>query len=153
VRFRAYLHILAEVHLGKGGRAGIEPSDVVQQTLLDAHRGLEQFRGGTEAEMAAWLRRLLACNLTDAQRARRRAKRDAGREVSLERSLDESSVRMASFLAANQSSPSRRAERVRVLGYPYQGTSTHGSGDRERQASTWPPGTGVVVVVNPGGSK
>ncbi|WP_165228660.1 sigma-70 family RNA polymerase sigma factor [Aquisphaera insulae] len=108
--FRNYLRILADAHLGGGG-GRIDPSDVVQQTLLDAHRGLAGFRGGTEAEMVAWLRRLLACNLMDAQRERRRAKRDTRREVSLERALAESSSRIASFLAADQTSPSRRAER------------------------------------------
>ena len=71
-----YLGMLAELQLGHGGRAKIDPSDIVQQTLLDAHRDQDQFRGRTEAEMAAWLRRLLACNLADAVRLLGRAKRD-----------------------------------------------------------------------------
>jgi RNA polymerase sigma-70 factor (ECF subfamily) len=111
-RFRAYLHVLAESQLGRGARAGVDPSDVVQQTLLDAHRGIGQFRGATEAEMAAWLRRLLSCNLADVFRSRSRARRDASRQVSLERALDESAARLGTFLVADQSSPSERVERA-----------------------------------------
>jgi RNA polymerase sigma-70 factor (ECF subfamily) len=61
--------------------------------------------------MAAWLRRLLACNLVDAQRAAGRAGRDAGRERSIEAELDESSARLGAALAAEQTSPSQAAER------------------------------------------
>jgi len=93
-RFRSYLWMLAEVQLGHGGRAKIDPSDIVQQTLLDAHRDRDQFRGRTTAEMAAWLRRLLACNLADAVRLLGRAKRDAARERSLEVAVENSSARL-----------------------------------------------------------
>ncbi|MGZ6339393.1 MAG: sigma-70 family RNA polymerase sigma factor [Candidatus Limnocylindrales bacterium] len=110
-QFRSYLRLLAEMHLGRHAGAKLDPSDVIQQTLLDAYRGRDQFRGRTDAEMAAWLRRLLTCNLADAQRARGRAKRDAARERSLEQALDASSARIEAFLAAEQSSPSQRAMR------------------------------------------
>ena len=114
-RFRTYLRMLAELQLGHGGRANIDPSDIVQQTLLDAHRDRDQFRGRTEAEMAAWLRRLLACNLADAVRLLGRAKRDAGRERSLQAAIDASSARLESWLTAEQSSPSERAERNETI--------------------------------------
>ena len=114
-RFRTYLRMLAELQLGHGGRAKIDPSDIVQQTLLDAHRDRDQFRGGTEAEMAAWLRRLLACNLADAVRLLGRAKRDAARERSLDAAIEASSARLEAWLAAEQSSPSERAERNETI--------------------------------------
>ncbi|MFO0951173.1 MAG: hypothetical protein U0835_08480 [Isosphaeraceae bacterium] len=88
-RYRSYLRLLAEAQLGRDGRRGVEPSDVVQQTLLDAHRDRDGFRGGSEAEHLAWLRRLLACNLADAVRAMGRARRDASRVRSLEEALGE----------------------------------------------------------------
>ncbi len=109
--FRSYLRVLAELQLGGHAGPRIDPSDIVQQTLLDAHRDRHQFRGRTEAERLAWLRRLLACNLADALRARGRAKRDAARERSLEAALEVSSARLGAFLAADQSSPSERAGR------------------------------------------
>jgi RNA polymerase sigma-70 factor, ECF subfamily len=108
-RFRSYLRLLAEAHLGRSGWREIDPSDVVQQTLLDAHK--DPGRGRTDAERVAWLRRLLACNLADAARYHGRAKRDAGRVRSLEQALADSSGRLESWLAADQSSPSERAER------------------------------------------
>jgi RNA polymerase sigma-70 factor (ECF subfamily) len=108
--FRAYLLMLARAQLGAGaGR--VEASDVVQQTLLEAHRTRDQFRGAGAAAMAAWLRRLLACNLIDAFRARGRARRDPARERSLEAALEESSARLGAALAADQTSPSLAAER------------------------------------------
>jgi RNA polymerase sigma-70 factor (ECF subfamily) len=110
-RFRGYLRLLAEAEVTHGGPAKLDPSDIVQQTLLDAHRDRGQFRGRTDAEMAAWLSRLLACNLADAVRSLRRGKRDVAREQSLEAALDASSARLEAWLAAEQSSPSERAER------------------------------------------
>ena len=110
-RSRAYLRLLAEAQLCGPAGAAIDPSDIVQQTLLDAHRDRDRFRGQTEAERLAWLRRLLACNLADALRARVRAKRDATRERSLEAILEASSARLGALLAAEESSPSERAGR------------------------------------------
>ncbi len=110
-RFRAYLRLLARLQLGAGGQGKLDASDVVQQTLLEAHRKRGQFRGHSEAEMAAWLRQLLACTLADALRALGRAKRDVAREQSLEAALDQSSVLVGSWLADPQSSPSQEAQR------------------------------------------
>jgi RNA polymerase sigma-70 factor, ECF subfamily len=62
--------------------------------------------------MAGWLRRMLACNLADALRAFSRGKRDIDRERSLHAALDESSVRIESWLQAEQSSPSQKAQRT-----------------------------------------
>jgi RNA polymerase sigma-70 factor (ECF subfamily) len=110
-RFRAYLLLLARTHLGERFRGKLDASDVVQQTLLEAHRKLAQFRGNSPAAMAAWLRQMLAFGLADAIRALSRAKRDVDHERSLEAALDESSARIEAWVAADQSSPSQRAER------------------------------------------
>jgi RNA polymerase sigma-70 factor, ECF subfamily len=110
-QIRSYLRLLAEAHLGRAGWLGIDPSDIVQETLFDAHRDRDGFRGRSAGEHLAWLRRLLACNLADAARDRGRAKRDAARVRSFEEALDTSSGRLESWLAADQSSPSERAER------------------------------------------
>jgi RNA polymerase sigma-70 factor, ECF subfamily len=108
-RFRTYLLVLARIQLGRQPGPKLEASDLVQQTLLDAHKQRGQFRGQTPAEMAAWLRQVLACNIADARRALERGKRDIRREQSLEAALADSSARLERFLAAPQSSPSEQA--------------------------------------------
>jgi RNA polymerase sigma-70 factor, ECF subfamily len=114
-RFRTYLLLLARMQIGRKLRAKLDPSDIVQQTLLDAHRQQQQFRGATPQEMAAWLRRMLAGNLADALRAFSRGKRDVTRERSLAAALDQSSAQIGSWLHADQSSPSQKAQRTEDL--------------------------------------
>jgi RNA polymerase sigma-70 factor (ECF subfamily) len=108
--FRSYLLLLARLGLDGRYQAKLDASDVVQQTLLEAHRDKGQFRGQTTAQRAAWLRQILARNLANMQRDLGRAKRDAARERSLEAALEKSSRNLASLLAAGESSPSQQAQ-------------------------------------------
>lgn len=110
-RFRSYLLLLARVGLDRKLQAKLDASDVVQQTLLEAHQGLESFRGDDPAAQAAWLRQILARNLINAARDLTRAKRDVRKERSLQAALDESASRVEDWLAAEQSSPSQQAQR------------------------------------------
>lgn len=110
-RFRSYLRLLARLQLPPQLAPKLDASDVVQQTLLQAHRALADFRGKTEAEMGGWLRQILARNLAHAARDFSCEKRDAGREVQLAALLDQSSARLNAWLAADESSPSQKAER------------------------------------------
>lgn len=109
--YRDYLLMLARMELHTRLRAKLDPSDLVQQTLLDAYRMRHQFRGRTAGEKAAWLRQILARRMVDALRNFARGKRDIGQERSLEAALHESSLRLGGWLAADQSSPSQQAER------------------------------------------
>lgn len=101
--YRDYLLLLARAQLEPNLRAKLDPSDVVQQTLAKAHQNLDQFRGQTSAELAGWLRRILANTLVDAAR---KYGREHGRLRSLEYDLEQSSARLEAWLAADQASPS-----------------------------------------------
>ena len=114
-QFRSYLYLLARAHLGPRMQNKLDASDLVQQTLLDAHAKKNQFRGNTDAERAAWLRKILTCNLADALRHQHRAKRDVSRQRSLEAEIDGSFCRAESWLAASQSSPSQQATKKEEL--------------------------------------
>jgi RNA polymerase sigma-70 factor, ECF subfamily len=110
-RFRNYLRLLARMQLASRHSIQIDPSDMVQQTLLEAFQKREQFRGDNEAEWAGWLRAILARNVADALRAQGRLKRDVRRERSLEQEMADSSARLGAWLAADGPSPSEIVRR------------------------------------------
>jgi RNA polymerase sigma-70 factor (ECF subfamily) len=111
-RYRHYLRVLAEGQLGGRLRAKCDASDIVQQTLLEAFRDFAGFQGTHEAELLAWLRRILAHNLCNEARHFTAQQRDAAREVSLEQvraGLDKSSAALGRCLAADTPTPSSLA--------------------------------------------
>jgi RNA polymerase sigma-70 factor (ECF subfamily) len=108
--YRSYLLLLARMQLDPGPRNRIDPSDIVQQTLLEAHAKASHFQGDQSA-LAAWLRQALVNNLRDAWRALRRDKRDVRREQALPEAVEQSSARLEGMLPAPHSSPSQRAAR------------------------------------------
>jgi len=82
--FRRHLLLLAHQELPQSLRGKIGPSDLVQETAVDARRGFPAFRGSTAEECFAWLRSILRNNVVDAVRHYETSqKRSAGREVRL----------------------------------------------------------------------
>ncbi len=114
-RFREFLGLVARMQLDERHQAKLSASDVVQQTLLEAHERRAQFRGSTDEELAAWLRQILKNNLLDAFRALGRAKRDVAKERSLETLLDDSYSRIEAWFEAVQSTPSQHAAKEEQL--------------------------------------
>ena len=107
-QYREYLLILARLQMDACLRGIIDASDVVQQTLLKAHQCRDQFRGRTEGERAAWLRKILATTMIDTARKFSLESDRRGRARELESALGESACRLEALLAADQSSPSER---------------------------------------------
>jgi len=128
-RFRNYLACLACAGIDHGLRTKADPSDLVQETLLSAYAGFEGFRGTTEGELAAWLRRILANQLAMlARRYRTTAARDIARERPMEATLNDSSVRLGQLADSAITSPSEfalRRERSVMLADALAALPTH----------------------------
>jgi RNA polymerase sigma-70 factor (ECF subfamily) len=114
-QYRSYLCLLAEAKLDRRLRPKLDPSDVVQQTLLQAHQIRHQFRGTTTGEMAVWLRQILTRTLLHCVRDLHRARRDVGRDRSLQAAINESSARFEHRLVAEQSSPSQQVVKMEEI--------------------------------------
>src|SRR5437660_7743512 len=113
-RYRHYLQVLARAQPGRHLRTKCDPSDIVQLTLLEAHRDFGEFQGSREPELLAWLRRILAHNLFNEARHFAAQQRDAAREVSLENmqtGVERSSLALGRCLADEGLSPSQVAVR------------------------------------------
>jgi RNA polymerase sigma-70 factor (ECF subfamily) len=110
--YRPYLTLLARVQIGRQLRGKADPEDLVQETFLLAHREFAGFRGQTEPELTAWLRRILATNLSMLVRHYLGTKaRNPALEQRLADEIDQSSWAIARDLAAPISSPSHQASR------------------------------------------
>jgi len=79
---RDYLGFVARSQVETWLRVKVDASDLVQQTLLEAHRDFVRFKGVSQQEWLAWLRKILSHNAADFVRHYRgTAKRQARREV------------------------------------------------------------------------
>jgi RNA polymerase sigma-70 factor (ECF subfamily) len=113
-RYQGYLQVLARAQLGRHLRGKCDSCDVVQMTLLEAHRDFAAFQGHGEPELLAWLRRILAHNLYNEARHFAAQQRDAAREVSLDQvraGVEHSSIALGQGLAASTPTPSQVAAR------------------------------------------
>jgi RNA polymerase sigma-70 factor (ECF subfamily) len=110
--YRDYLKLLARLQLDQRLQSKLDASDLVQEAFLQAVRVFDQFEGGTEAELTAWLRQILASKLADQMRRYYGSrKRDVRLERELARDIDQSSSALNGELLAAQSSPSSQVER------------------------------------------
>jgi RNA polymerase sigma-70 factor (ECF subfamily) len=108
--YRNYLRLIARSLVDGALQARLDPSDLVQETFLKAHREFNQFTGATEPELVAWLRQILVRNLADQAKYHHRMGRNLGRQRSLEAALNRSSAAVQRALAAPLTSPSARLE-------------------------------------------
>ena len=107
-QYRSYLKLLADLQLNPRLKIKEDGSDIVQQTMLEAHRDFAAFRGKTDDELRAWLRTILTHNVLTVARRYGRQKCDAEREVSLQDQQEQSSALLHCQLVAEQSSPSTK---------------------------------------------
>lgn len=105
-----YLTVLANTQLDGKLRQRLSPSDLVQETMLAAHRDFHAFRGNSPQELVGWLRQILIHVLHGSYARHVKAeKRDIRREISMDQirvSVDRSAVNLASILPSPGASPS-----------------------------------------------
>jgi RNA polymerase sigma-70 factor (ECF subfamily) len=78
---RSFAAIIARAQLHRRLATKVDPSDLVQQSLLEAHRGFEDFQGQTPHDWLAWLKQIVTRNVLDADKHYRGAAcRDLRRE-------------------------------------------------------------------------
>ncbi len=108
--YRNYLLVLATTQFDRRLRRRLSPSDLVQETMLAAHRDFKQFHGRTERQFLAWLRQILIHCLHRAIETHLKAKmRDMRCEISIENlsvALDRSTANLAEVLVDKAPPPS-----------------------------------------------
>jgi RNA polymerase sigma-70 factor (ECF subfamily) len=107
--YRNYLRLAARSMIGAAMRTKVDPSDLVQETFLKAHRDFAGFQGHGENELVAWLRRILSRNVSDQIKHHRRMGRDYKRQQSLELLLECSGPTVQQAMASRAPSPSEGA--------------------------------------------
>ena len=109
-RHRSRLHQMVAVHLDRRLAARLDPSDVVQETLLDAAQSLSDYLRDRPLPFYPWLRqlawqRLERLHRDHIQRHRRSVLREEGQSLKLP---DPSADALANLLEASGTSPSRQ---------------------------------------------
>src|SRR5579871_3596428 len=112
-RHRNRLKQMVALRLDRRLAARVDPSDVVQDVLLDAAQGLDDYLRQRPLPFYPWLRQLAWDHLIDLHRRHLHSqKRSVKREQPLAPHLsDESAMQLADRVLAGQSSPSDRAIR------------------------------------------
>lgn len=100
---RPYLRIVARRAMKQLFQNKFDESDAVQQTCLEAHECIRDFRGEGDVAFTAWLTRILKNNIANLQRDQTTQKRDVRRERSIEDDHDASLVWISP--QANESGP------------------------------------------------
>jgi RNA polymerase sigma-70 factor (ECF subfamily) len=110
--YRNYLTLLARLHLHRRLQSKVDPTDLVQESFLKAHRHYAQFRGHSEVELVGWLRQILVLNMANLVRHYYGTQgRNVRLECELADELERSSQVWNRGLVAKLSSPSQRAAR------------------------------------------
>lgn len=107
-RYRPFLLAYARQRVGARLAVRSDASDIVQQTLFEAHQAFPMFQGASEPEFSAWIKRIHSHNLAEVIRKHVHV---AKQSIENEQRMD-SPDGSASFCwwepAAKQSTPSQR---------------------------------------------
>lgn len=110
--------VLARARLSTALRRRVSPSDLVQETLLRGAQEHEVVARLSDAQMVAWIERVVQNLAINLLRDHRRARRDVRREIALDSSgngRSDASLSSLAHLASRGSSNSDRAAREEEL--------------------------------------
>jgi RNA polymerase sigma-70 factor (subfamily 1) len=106
--YRAYLETLTFIQINPRLRSEFSMSDIIQNTLLEAWRELARIEALDSDVRKRWLRKMLVRNLLEKINYFQAQKRDVRLKQSLDAALEESSCRLHSWLAAEDTPPGER---------------------------------------------
>jgi RNA polymerase sigma-70 factor (ECF subfamily) len=116
-RYRKRLTVWVSLRMGPLLRSRLNPDDVVQETFLEAHRSLSDFRDRGGGSFRKWLFAVAENRIRDLHKYHTAQKRDPGREIRAAASTG--TGRVLDRLVADTASPSsgahRREQKDRVL--------------------------------------
>jgi RNA polymerase sigma-70 factor (ECF subfamily) len=113
-RHRGRLRQLVAVRLDRRVSGRLDPSDVVQEVLVEAHRRLDAYLHDPPLPFYPWLRQLAWERLVKLHQRHLHARRRSVTREDLPLP-DDSALALANRLAANGTSPSHRLVRAEVL--------------------------------------
>ncbi|MGB7343993.1 MAG: sigma-70 family RNA polymerase sigma factor [Pirellulaceae bacterium] len=102
---RSWLVQIAKRELPKDLQGKLDPSDIAQQTMMDAWRGEERFQGTTHAQRLAWLRVILRRVVLQQHRKAMSTKRGAGAERAVTDAISHASIRIEELASGNEPQP------------------------------------------------
>jgi RNA polymerase sigma-70 factor, ECF subfamily len=107
---RPVLLTLAEALISPALRVELDASDLVQQTLMEAHQQSRELASFDDGPFFSWLRTALRHNVLDAVKHLSTQKNNAARRVRVS-NIEDSFVRLEELLVADDTSPSEIVQR------------------------------------------
>ena len=108
---RPYLLLIANKEMRAELQGKVSPSDLVQDSFLEAQRDFDSFRGSRQAELLRWLRRILLHNVANENRKFFTGMRRLNRELAADPGHQISGTVKYDFVSDQQSPRSLAARR------------------------------------------
>jgi RNA polymerase sigma-70 factor (ECF subfamily) len=130
-QYRDRLRRLIAVRLNRRLAARLDPSDLVQEVLAEAHRQLADFLQERPLPFYAWLRQIAWQRLIDTHRRHLQAQRRSVHREAPAALPDESMAELADLLVSNRSTPSKQLMREELRARVRQALLELSERDRE----------------------
>ncbi len=114
-RVRGRLEVWISLRLGPALRARVSEEDVLQETLLEAHRSLADFSDTGPGSFRRWIFSVAENRIRDLNKFHSRQRRDMARDqAKAQRTAEETTL--LERLAAGRTSPASHAHRAEMVG-------------------------------------